>query len=406
MRVLAVDEEIPFPLNSGKRIRTFNLLKHLARRHEIVFVCRQHEGIGETDKQGFENAGIKAIIVPHQVCKKSGTGFYLALLGNLFSRFPYSVSSHYSVQLVAALQELVDGDRFDLIHCEWTPYAVNLRSLPSLPSVVVAHNVEAKIWHRSFQVEANPLKKGYIYLQWKKMEAFERDAFSYFTRVIAVSEEDRLSIAQTQPEDRVVVVENGVDTEYFNPSGMASKRNSLVFTGAMDWRPNVDSMLYFLDEIWPMVVKEFPDSTLTIVGRNPAEVLRRKVANLASVQVTGTADDVRPYVEEASVYIVPLRIGGGSRLKILEALSMCKPVVSTSIGAEGLDLMNDCEILIADEPAKFVGAIARLFRDSVLRGRLGSAGRSLVEKRYQWKTLARKLEDVWQEAVCAGVSAK
>jgi glycosyltransferase involved in cell wall biosynthesis len=166
----------------------------------------------------------------------------------------------------------------------------------------------------------------------------------------------------------------------------------------MDWRPNVDGMLYFLDEIWPLVLEKFPDAALTIVGRRPMPILKERVKNFSSVKLTGTVDDVRPYIEKADVYIVPLRIGGGSRLKILEALSMKKPIVSTSIGAEGLKVANGENILLADSPVDFSNVIGGLFHDSTLRQHLSESGRQLVEEQYQWKVIAGKLENSWIKA--------
>ena len=398
MRVLVIDEEIPFPLNSGKRIRTFNLLKHLAARHEIVFVCRHHEGIEGPCPKPLEDMGIRTIVVPHLIRKKAGPKFYLALIANLFSVFPYSVSSHYSRQLVDAIRGAMRRSEFDLIHCEWTPYALNIREFLPVPSVVVAHNVESVIWRRSFEVEPHPLKKAYIYFQWKKMKQFERRVFPLFTRTTAVSRQDKTRIAKWIPDDRISVISNGVDVDYFRASGLPEEPHSIVFTGALDWRPAVDCMLYFLDEVWPLVLKAFPDCFLTIVGRRPMAALKDRVANSECVRLTGTVDDVRPYIEKCSVYIVPLRVGGGSRLKILEALAMGKAVVSTTIGAEGLEVVPEEHLLIADDAQSFATAIGRFFQDPKLRQCSGNAGRALVEKKYQWKFLADILEQVWFKA--------
>ncbi len=398
MRILVVDEEIPFPLNSGKRLRTFNLLKHLSSRHEIFFVCRQHEDEKAIEAGGLEDEGINVQVVPHMIRKKAGLNFYTALFANIFSRYPYSVTSHYSRLFEATIVELMREKQFDLIHCEWTPYAVNLKKVLPFPSVIAAHNVESMIWRRNYEVEQNLLKKLYIYFQWKKMELFEKKTYGELTRTVAVSLQDKNVIAQWIPGDLIDVVENGVDIDYFNTSKTNCKANSLVFSASMDWRPNVDGMLYFLDKIWPLVLELFPDSTLTIVGRSPMKVLKDKIANLESVTLTGTVKDVRPYIENASVYIVPLRIGGGSRLKILEAFSMRKPVVSTSVGAEGLEVESGRDLIIADDPHTFVSAIERLFQDSVLRERLGGEGRTLVEAKYQWEILSEKLEKTWIKA--------
>jgi glycosyltransferase involved in cell wall biosynthesis len=399
MKVLVIDEEIPFPMNSGKRLRTLNLLKPLAKRHEITFLCRYHEDTDKPDIQAMEQCGIRTRVVPHPIRKKAGLKFYSALLANLASKAPYSVTSHYSKQMMEATAQILAERPYDLIHCEWTPYAVNLKSFLSGPSVVVAHNVESLIWQRYFEVESNLLKKAYIYLQWKKMERFESMAFQMFTQTVAVSDQDRQAIEQWIPKERVSVVENGVDVSYFQPSSDKSKPFSLVFTGAMDWRPNVDAMFYFIDEIWARVLRDYPQSTLTIVGRNPMATLRDHVQNMESVKLTGTVDDVRPYLNAAQVYIVPLRVGGGSRLKILEAFSMGLPVVSTSVGAEGLCVTQGQHVLFANDPQNFADAIVELFNDQLLRKQLGEEGQRLVHEHYRWDSLARRLEEVWEKTV-------
>jgi sugar transferase (PEP-CTERM/EpsH1 system associated) len=396
MRILVVDEEVPYPLNSGKRIRTFNLLAPLAARHEITFVCRKHEG---SDSQSLEPFGIRTIVVDHPIRRKTGPAFYGALLANLFSPYPYSVSSHRSATMVKTIERLLRESSFDLVHCEWTPYAANLESLGQLPSVADAHNIETQIWKRNWEVESQPLRKAFIRRQWQKMQRFEQAALPRFSRVIAVSEPDRAMLAQWVKPEKIDVIDNGVDTDYFRPSGSPPKPFSMVFTGSLDWRPNVDAMLYFLEEIWPLVRTSHPQATMTIVGRNPMAALKDKAAGMAGVALTGTVDDVRPYIEEAMAYVVPLRVGGGSRLKILEALAMKKAVVSTTVGAEGLALNRGESVLLADTPAAFAQEVSRIFLVSGLRERMGTAGRRLVESRYEWRSLSAKLENVWQTAV-------
>ncbi len=400
MRVLVVDEEVPWPLDSGKKIRTFNLLKHLACRHEIHYLCRRHEGHAAPDIQPLTQAGIQCTVVPDPIPAKSGIKFYGLLLANIFSPLPYSVTSHQSRQLVEQIRQAVHRHQFDLIHCEWTPYFANLLAINHLPRVVVAHNVESTIWRRNFELETNPARKAYIYLQWKKMRRFERDAFKAASGVVVVSPQDGEVVSSWRGrKDGVTLVENGVDVDYFSPQGTAPEQGSVVFTGSLDWRPNVDAMNFFLDEVWPRIVAQSPGSRMTIVGRNPMQNLRDRVRNQPSVVLTGTVDDVRPYMDRAAVYVVPLRIGGGSRLKILEAFAMKKPVVSTTVGAEGLRVENGREICIADGPEAIAKAVLHLFNHPEMGRELGRAGRQLVESSYRWEVLAQGLESAWACAV-------
>jgi sugar transferase (PEP-CTERM/EpsH1 system associated) len=400
MRVLVVDEEVPWPLDSGKKIRTFNLLKHLASRHEIHYLCRRHEGHAAPDTQPLQRAGIQCKVVPDPIPAKSGLKFYGLLLANLFSPLPYSVTSHQSRQLVDEIRQALHRHPFDLIHCEWTPYYTNLTAFHHLPNVVVAHNVEATIWQRNFELETDPLKKAYVYTQWKKMKRFEEEVFKRASTVVVVSPHDGETVSRWRGrKNGIVLVENGVDVDYFSPQQVAEEPRTVVFTGSLDWRPNVDAMMFFLDEVWQRILSRSPKSRCFIVGRNPMSSLRDRVRSEPSVTLTGTVADVRPFIERSAVYIVPLRIGGGSRLKILEALSMEKPVVSTSVGAEGLRAENGREIHIADTPAAFAEAVLHLFSNPDAGERLGVAGRSLVESSYRWEVLAKGLERAWVQAV-------
>jgi polysaccharide biosynthesis protein PslH len=395
MRVLIIDEEVPYPLNSGKRLRTFHLLAPLAARHEITFVCRRHEG---SDSQSLDSFGIRTVVVNHPIRKKTGPIFYAALFHNLFSKYPYTVSSHRSPLLTDAIETLHREKPFDLVHCEWTPYAVNLGRLWQIPSVVDAHNVESMIWKRNYEIEEHPLRKAFFRLQWQKMLRYERLTLPRFSRAIAVSAPDRAVMSGWVEPGRIDIVDNGVDTEYFKPSGVRPTPHSMVFTGSLDWRPNVDAMLYFLESIWPIIRGSYPEATIAIVGRNPMDALREKSVGLPGVDLVGTVDDVRPYMARAEVVVVPLRVGGGSRLKILEAMAMEKAVVSSGVGAEGLEVADGENILMADSPTAFATAVGRLFEERELRQRLEAAGRKLAQRRYEWSSLSRKLEQVWAAA--------
>lgn len=402
MRVLAVDEEIPFPPNSGKRLRSYNLVKHLAQRHEIVWISRRLEGISSSDAD-FRSLGIRTIVIDNPVRRKSGLGFYLSLAANVLSPYPYVVESHISGQLREAILRLVRTESFDLVHCEWTPYAANLPPALPCPTHCMAHNVESVVWRRNQTVERNPLRRAYFGLQAMKMEKFERNALRRFTRVSAVSMQDMRVISRWIEPDRIAVVPNGVDVRFFQPSKSREIPKSLVFIGSLDWRPNVDCVLYFLDHIWPLIKRGCPDARFTIVGRNPNPAMTARAERDPAVTVQGSVEDVRPFLDSAQVCVVPLRIGSGSRLKILEAFAMEKAVVSTSIGAEGLDVQTGRHLIIEDTPAGFADAVAKLLNDPVRRIELSLEGRRLVEEKYSWTILASQLEREWETAAFGNI---
>jgi glycosyltransferase involved in cell wall biosynthesis len=229
------------------------------------------------------------------------------------------------------------------------------------------------------------------------MRRFERRTCTAARLTLAVSEPDRALLEETAPGARVVAIPTGVDTGYFSPRP-GPERPGLVFTGSMDWYPNEDGILHFAENTLPLIRREVPGTEVTVVGRDPSARLRAAAAR-AGLRLTGTVADVRPYVAESAVYVVPLRVGGGTRLKIFEALAMAKPVVSTTVGAEGLPLVPGRHFIQADDPGAFAGAVVSLLRDPERRGALGREGRRLVEQHYAWPQVARRFEAACREVV-------
>lgn len=395
MHVLIVDEEVPFPLNTGKRLRSYNLLQRLQKQHKITYVC-----YGNGNEVLPDCPNVTLVLLPSPIIEQRGTFFYVSLLKNLLSPLPYVVVRHHSELMSQTVQALIAKGGIDLIHCEWTPYTENIRDqLGSVPSVLSAHNVEAQIWERYFATETNPLKKWYIYPQWQKMRAYERQASQIYSQVAVVSEPDRQFFVKDYACPQVTVVPNGVDEQYFVPLNLPVKPHSMVFTGSMDWRPNQDGIRYFLEEIFPGIRKTLPDATITVVGRKPPQWLVELGNTTSGVTITGTVDDVRPYIGESSLYVVPLRVGGGSRLKILEALAMQKTVLSTSVGAEGLDVRDPEQLLLRDEPQQFANMAVEMLKQPDNFEYLGRAGRELIMRHYTWDAIALEMARVWRKAV-------
>jgi len=400
--VVVVDEELPYPLTSGKRIRTLNLLLRLAGRHRITFIAHRNADPNEAEraKEHLRDHGIEPIVVDRAVPAKSGPGFYARLAMNLFSPLPYSVASHTSPELRQAITDYATRHSVDVWQCEWTPYAEVLRGLPSARRLVIAHNVESLIWQRYHENESNPLRRWYIGEQWRKFARFERRTFAEVDSVVAVSPDDATRLHEEFGARRVEVVDNGVDTEYFRPAERLPDDHDprrVLFLGSLDWRPNLDGISLLLDRVFPAVRREEPNASLSLVGRNPPEWLKRRVAECDGVQLHASVPDVRPHVARSGVMAVPLRIGGGSRLKILESLASGLPVVSTRIGAEGLCLEPGRHLTIVEDVDAMAGAIVRAIRDPAGARAQAACGREVVLGRYDWSCLAERLEKVWLE---------
>lgn len=394
MKILVLDEEFPFPVNTGKRTRSFNLYTRLAKQFEISYIGYGHEA--SKSAEALRNAGIEPISVHSKIPDKQGVAFYLRLFMNLFSSLPYIVTSHYSHAYQMAVDQKLKHFQPDVIICEWTPYTVYVKGNLSARKIVSTHNIEADIWYRYLENETNLLRHWYINKQWEKVETFERAALNWVDGATAVSTLDQARLLQWRPELTTKMISNGVDLNYFRPAGQPNDRHHLVFSGSMDWRPNQDAARYFVREILPLVKQTHPNIECTFVGRSPPPDIQA-LENVQGVNITGTVDDVRPYIERAAIYIVPLRVGGGSRLKILEALAMGRAVVSTSIGAEGLDVVHGKHLLLADEPIQFAELILRLLKEPASCAELAAQGRDLVDQKYGWAAIADTYAEFMRE---------
>jgi polysaccharide biosynthesis protein PslH len=400
LRVAIVDEELPYPPTSGKRIRTLNLTLRLAKRHRLTYICHRNADPEEARRAAafLAERGVETVVVPRSVPSKSGPAFYARLAANLFSPLPYSVASHTSRRLRSALLHHAATRPVDLWHCEWTPYAESLQAVPGR-RVVVAHNVESVIWRRYYETERRTLRRWYVGRQWRKFERFERRALAEADRTIAVSDVDAERFRKDFGLTQVDVVENGVDTAYFRPEAAGRRPGRLLFLGSLDWRPNLDGVARLLDDVFPAVRAAEPDATLDLVGRNPPAWLRRWAAESPGVALHADVPDVRPFLAECSLMVVPLRIGGGSRLKILEALAAGVPVVSTRVGAEGLCLEPGRDLTVTEDTDDLAAALVAAVRSPARLVRQAASGRERVLARYDWDTLADEMERVWLDCL-------
>lgn len=408
LRVAVLDEELPYPLTSGKRLRTFHLLSRLAERHRITLLCHRNADPAEVPlaEAAFHRLGIETVVVPRAVPTKSGPGFYARLAGNLLSPLPYSVETHTSPELVAAAEEHAADTPIDLWHCEWTPYAQVLRKalrgrLKRTPWVVMAHNVESLIWKRYAEAEDHRMRRWYVREQWRKFERFERWAFAHATWTVAVSEPDaeriRTDLGGTEQTE---VVDNGVDVAHFRPQRDVDRDpHKVAFVGSLDWRPNQDAVRLLLDVIFPKVRAVEPRAKLSVVGRNPPDWMTDAAKRTPGVSVFGSVPDVRPHLATCGMTVVPLRVGGGSRLKILESLATATPVVSTLVGAEGLRLEPGKHLTVTMDETGIADALVQTMRDPDAAADQADEGRRVVVREYDWGPLAEKLNEVWTVAV-------
>ena len=393
MRLLWLSAGLLLPLDKGGKLRTWHLMRHVARRHEIAWLSFAPRSTSPDLLEEMKEVCSTTEVIPRDEIAKGTARFYAATAGHLLDPLPYAVASYRSRRYRAALDRHLDSGRFDAVVCDFLVPAVNLRSRPPCPSILFTHNVEAEIWRRHAETATGRLRRALMRAQWQRMVRFERRTLRLFDSVLAVSENDKDTFRRLYGSvGPVHVIPTGVDTEYFAPSSAPPEPHHLVFTGSMDWLPNEDAAVYFCERILPKIRAVDPRVTLSLVGRSPTPALLRLARSVPGVEVTGRVDDVRPHVSKASLVIVPLRIGGGTRLKIYEAMAMGKAVVSTSVGAEGLPVVSGRDVSIADAPEAFAAEVLRLLRDPVARGSMERAARALVSERYDWRAVAGSLE--------------
>ena len=401
MRVAIVDCDLPYPPTSGKRLRSLHLMLPLAKRHRITYVCRGREGSpqAKTASEFLRAHGVEPVLYEDVVPRKTGLGFYVRLGMNLLSPQPYSVNTVLGPALRAAVAEHASPGKADLIYFSWPGLVEALDPRVALPRVIDAPNVDTLIWQRYHETERRWLRRWYIQRQWRKFERFERRVFRAATRVVAVSADDANRMRTQFGVERVEVVENGIDRASFENITGVREPQTILFLGSFDWRPNVDAVDLLLSDIFPRVRQACPAARLQLVGRAPPAGLAERVRACPGAELHADVPDVRPYLASSGVMVVPLRIGGGSRLKILEALACGLPVVSTAIGAEGLRLRADADYVRAEGGAGIAQALIDSLHNPLRVQEMARHARRFVLEHYDWAAQADRMEQVWELAV-------
>lgn len=394
MKILWVKNGKLLPADAGGKIRTYNILRYLSSRHQIALLSAYG---GEPDPN-YERELMQ--LFPNSLCISTRApedsdgilkqmGHYAA---RVFSPAPYAVEKFTSRGVQKRVAEYLDSGQFDIAVCDFLAVSRNFPAVLNTPTLLFEHNFETLIWQRQAQCESNPLKRLLFKMEAAKMKRYEVAALRRFHHVIAVSEWDRQLMSRETNPQSISVVPTGVDLHQFQTAKAAGAANDeVVFLGSMDWEANVDAVSYFCERIWPLILSQVPCARFRIVGRNPHPSVRKLAGH--SVEVTGTVPSVIEYLATASVVVVPLRIGGGTRLKIFEAMAMGKVVVSTAIGAEGLDVHDGKDILLAEDPKDFADSVVAALRDKVLGERIGKAA-ALTASKYDWSNVAPLFENI------------
>lgn len=383
------------PLDSGGQLRTYNILRCLSAEHELTYLSYY----GGLRDEAYERDIVQHL--PGTITLHTGAPDTTPLERRLdyVRRFPQLAPYPVTKFTDPRVRQMVTGwfqeRRFDVAVCDFLASSLNFPENLTIPTALFQHNVETILWKRKAEVEVEWVERLISKIEYRKMRRFEPQQVRRFHHTIAVSDVDRNGMSGMVSPDRISVVPTGVDLKMFQydpnlrPSGL-----DVVFTGSMDWEPNIDGVEYFCQEVWPQVLAQIPGARFLIVGRRP----NQRVQNLASnsVEVTGTVPSVVDYLRRASVFVVPLRIGGGTRIKIYEGMAVGKATVSTTIGAEGLDVTHGQDIILADDPTAFAKAIILLLQDETARRRYEAAAAATARK-YDWPVITRQFVEVLEK---------
>jgi glycosyltransferase involved in cell wall biosynthesis len=399
MKILWVNANFMHPTNKGGSIRTLGILRQLSRQHEIHYAAYENPDCPDAPGLAREYSH-KAYPVAHRPVDKRSPRFALELAGGLFSDVPLAVSRFHSERMRTLLAGLLERERFDRAVVDHLAISSCYPDLEH--SLLFQHNVETVIWRRHVEHARDPLRKAYFKLQADRMLEYERKVCRSAGRTAAVSAVDAELMRTIFGVQHVSVVPTGVDVEYFTPPSPAEPPSGLVFIGSMDWLANVDGVMWFARDVLPLIRRKRPECTFTIAGRMPPPEIRELGARDSRIIVTGTVPDVRRYLWGAAVSVVPLRIGGGTRLKIYEAMAARVPVVSTTIGAEGLEVNPPDDIRIADTAEDFAAECLELLADRDTAARIATAAWEMVSSRFSWADVARRFAEVLEASPRAG----
>lgn len=387
-RLLFLCQTLPYPPDAGVAIRTFNVLRLLARRFDITALCFYRRAAHANEQRLAAStaalsrlARLEVFPIPQEHSRPRWLRDHAA---SVLTGRPYTWFAYHSRDFERRVRGIATSERFDLVHVDSLDLSRYVPMLRDLPIVCVHHNVESSLLHRRAQT-AMPVAGAYLKLQARLTERDERRWMPGFALNVAVSHGDADVLRQLAPTARIVTVPNGVDTAAFRVMD-GPEDGGLVFVGGATWAPNREAMEYFCREVLPLLRTRGFRGTVTWVG-SATEALRRAYQDRYGIRVTGYVDDIRPWVGTASCVIVPLRSGGGTRLKILDAWAMGKAVVSTSVGCEGLDARDGVNIVVRDDPEAFAVAVQAVVSDTVLRRRIGEEARRTAERTYDWEVI-------------------
>jgi glycosyltransferase involved in cell wall biosynthesis len=393
MKVLVLSTWFPYPLNQGSTIRAYHLIQAIARQHEVALVSFEDVPLRPDSLDHMRKMCARVEVVPRRPFARSRPKRAIGLL----SPRPSAVVAGYSPEMSAHVRALAAcwaPDAVFALTFVTAPYALEVQGVKRIVDI---DNLTARMLFEAYRAADMPVERLRRFVAYRKFRSYERELFSQFDLCLVVSERDRCALAEYVPlgPRQIGVVPNGVDLEHHRPDLFERRPDSLVYNGALTYAANYDAVQYFLEQIFPQVKQEVPQATLTVTGTTKG-VAVSDLPKEDAVVFTGYVEDIRTVVGSSTICVVPLRQGAGTRLKILEAMALCTPVISTSKGAEGLEVVDGQHLLVADTPGDFAAQTVRLLQDASLRRRLAQQALQLVHDRYAWPDIQHGLGQLVQ----------
>lgn len=404
LNILWISHFVPYPPKGGCFQRNYNLIKEVSRNNNVYLIALRHKDKithpdSETKKAKMELEKFCKKVVIVDISSFSGLNYYYMAFKSIFNINPLTVNLFKSKDIGNIVLKLVNDVNFDVAHYDTISLCEYMHHSGNVPKILNHHGVESLMIRRRVTNEPNLFKKLYLLVEAYKLRKYEeRNCYKFYMN-ITVSEDDKLMLKKISPHSRIEVVENGVDVNFFKQKDNHNNTNRLIFAGRMDQYSNVDAIMEFCRNVWPLVKEKFPKMRFSIIGNNPPQKLLDMARNDERIEVLGYVDDVRPYFAGASISICPIRDGGGTRLKILDAMAMGMPIISTTIGCEGIDVSPGKDVLIANTPEEYVNSISKLNNDDFLRENLSNYARIKVENKYSWNIIGLKLNKYYQDSV-------
>lgn len=408
MKILWLSHLVPYPPKGGVLQRSYYLLRELSKYHEIDLMAFNQKNLisplyhGDVER-GLIESRRELSKICNEIdyfdieCDSGSFGKEMLAFTSLFSRAPYTINWLRSKEFSKALSDKVAKNNYDLVHLDTISLDIYRPILDGLPITLDHHNIESHMLLRRAGKEKSWLKKAYFFQEGARLKRYEKNVCPQYLGHITCSDIDSERLRTLTPLSNIKAIPNGVDTSFFSPKGIDKDHNSIIFVGRMSWYPNIEAALFICNEIMPRLRDLCPGIHLRIIGANPPEQIKKFDLEFDDIEVLGFVDEVRDYIEKTTVYVCPIMDGGGTKLKILDALSMEKPIVAHKIASEGINVTDGVNILLADKADEFAKSIAELVQSPEEQRRLGKAARKLALEQYEYTAIGKSLSDYYLE---------